>query len=455
MKIYSYILRNHIAPFIFSIFIVISVLLLQFLMRFAERLIGKGLDFWIIIQLIVYNLAWMVVLVVPMSVLIATLMGFGNMSQNNEVAIMKSSGMSLYRMMAPVILASMVVAYLLIQFNNYVYPNANYSARVLMQDISQKKPTLSLVPGVFSQEIPNYSILARDIDRNTNRLVDLTIYDYSDPSYINIVTANSGNIYFSGDQEKLMLDLYEGEIHTSDLVETENYRKLVFDRHRIALPAEQFLFRQTVDGSSRGDRELGAPEMFVIVDSLKDVRDRLTDNYKKDVNEFFTADSVFMQVKRTNAPLMKHSYLRVENKLRSINNNISSKLRRLETNKTEINRYMVEIHKKYSLPFACIIFVMIGAPLGTMVRKGGVGVAAGISLLFFLVYWAFLIGGEKLADRGMLNPFWGMWSANFFFALLGVFFTYRAAKERVNINFDFLLKLIPKQFRKSGDHEDS
>jgi len=455
MIIYKYILRNHFAPFVFSIFIVISVLLLQFLMRFAERLIGKGLDFWIIVQLIMYNLAWMVVLVVPMSVLIATLMGFGAMSQNNEVAIMKSSGMSLYRMITPVLLASVVVAFLLVQFNNHVYPNANYAARLLMQDISQKKPTLSLVPGVFSQEIPSYSILSRDIDRVDNKLVDLTIYDYSDPSFINIVTAEYGNIYFSGNQEKLMLDLYNGEIHTSDLIDRENYRKLIFERHKIALPADQFLFRQSGPGSSRGDRELSADDMLIIVDSLKQVRDRYATNYEKDITEFFTSDSAFIGTKRSQGALFKHSYLRVENKLRSIKNNISSKLKRMENNRKEANRFWVEINKKYSLPFACIIFVLIGAPLGTMVRKGGVGAAAGISLIFFLVYWAFLIGGEKLADRGLLSPFWGMWSANFFLGVLGIFLTIRAAKERVTLSFEFMTKILPKQFRNTGRNENS
>lgn len=453
MIIYKYILRNHLAPFVFSIFIVISVLLLQFLMRFAERLIGKGLDFWIIVQLIMYNLAWMVVLVVPMSVLIATLMGFGAMSQNNEVAIMKSSGMSLYKMMTPVLLASVVVAFLLIQFNNHVYPNANYSARLLMQDISQKKPTLSLVPGVFSQEIPNYSILARDIDRETNKLIDLTIYDTSDPSFINIVSAKKGNIYFSGNQEKLMLDLYDGEIHTTDLIDRENYRRLIFERHKISLPADQFLFRQSGPGSTRGDRELSAQDMLIIVDSLKTIRDDHAKNYLTDIKDYFTADSAFLNTQRPQGAMFKHSYLRVENKLRSIRNNISSKLKRIENNSKEANRFWVEIHKKYSLPFACIVFVLIGAPLGTMVRKGGVGAAAGISLIFFLIYWAFLIGGEKLADRGLLSPFWGMWSANFFLGALGIFLTVRAAKERVTLSFDFLSKLLPKQFRNTGNDE--
>ncbi|OGU57291.1 MAG: hypothetical protein A2V66_11720 [Ignavibacteria bacterium RBG_13_36_8] len=124
-----------------------------------------------------------------------------------------------------------------------------------------------------------------------------------------------------------------------------------------------------------------------------------------------------------------------------------SSIQRLEINLRDINRYWVEIHKKYSLPFACIIFVLIGVPLGTMTRRGGFGVAAGVSLIFFLIYWAFLIGGEKLADRGLISPFWGMWSANILLGILGVFLLIKSARKRITINFEYFNKFIPKQFR--------
>ena len=142
MIVYKYILRNHLAPFFFSILTLMCVFLLQFLMKFADRLVGKGLDAWIISKLIAFNLSWMLVLVVPMATLVATLMAFGNLSQNSEVTIMKSSGVSLYRMMIAPFTASIIVAYLLFLFNNDVLPDANHQAKLLMQDISRKKPTL-------------------------------------------------------------------------------------------------------------------------------------------------------------------------------------------------------------------------------------------------------------------------------------------------------------------------
>ena len=232
-------------------------------MKFADRLVGKGLDTWVIIKLIVYNLSWMVVLVVPMASLVSTLMAFGNLSQNNEVTIMKSSGISLYKMMIPPILASIIVAILLYQFNNDVLPDANHQAKILMSDISRTKPTLSLEPGFFSQEVDNYAILVRSIDQTSNWLYQVTIYDYSNGAKINVVTADSGKIFFSKDQSKLIMDLYNGEIHESDIQNTTMYRKLEFEKHIITMNGDQFSFQQS-GPTSRGERELSVEDMLVL-----------------------------------------------------------------------------------------------------------------------------------------------------------------------------------------------
>ncbi len=416
-------------------------------MKFADKLIGKGLSSWVIIQLVSYNLAWMLILVIPMSVLISTLMAFGSLAQNNEIAVLKASGMSLYKMLIPPIIGSIIIAVLLMLFNNYVYPDANHAARILRDDIARKKPTLSLVPGVFSQEIPGKSILARMIDRKTNELSDLTIYDKSDPKNINVVTAKRGELYFSKNQANLVLDLYDGEIHTSNNYDYKTYRKLIFERHKIVMNADMFSFNPT-DGKDlhRGDRELSASAMVEIVDSLKIISLRYQSEKDKKLTSYFLHKPT--QSRETSYRKSLHYiYLRVGDKIKTARGSIRSSNSRLRSNSKRINKYLVEINKKYSIPIACILFILVGAPLGTMTRKGGFGVAAGISLTFFLMYWAFLIGGEKLADRGLLSAFWGMWSANVVLLILGSYLTIKSAKERVTINFDFFLKLVPKKFR--------
>jgi len=454
MILIRYILKNHIAPFFFSVFVLIAIFLLQFLMKFADRLVGKGLSIWIITKLIIYNLAWMVVLVVPMSVLVAVLMAFGNMSQNNEIAILKATGISLYKMMIPPFIASIILALMLIYFNNHIYPDANHAARLLMEDISRQKPTLSLVPGVFSQDVPNYSILARKVDSHTNELEELTIYDYSELPKVNIVTASKGKIYLSRNQKKLIMDLTNGEIHETDNTNSIEYRRLRFQRHKIAMPAEQFTFEQSTPGGPRGDRELGAKEMLKIVDSLNVFLTQYENELNKKISELIKKNQLNKNYVQPDF-YSKFIFIRAQQRIKADESSILNTLYRIDYYKKEINRYWVEIHKKYSLPFACLIFVLIGAPLGTMTRKGGFGMAAGISLVFFLIYWAFLIGGEKLADRGLLSPFWGMWSANILLGILGIILTIKSAREKVTLDFSFIRKYIPESWLKPEEEYEN
>jgi len=422
-------------------------------MKSADQLIGKGLSNIIIIKLVVYNLAWMLILVVPMAVLISTLMAFGSLAQNNEIAVLKASGMSLYKMLVPPVLGSIVIAGLLVLFSNHVYPDANHAARVLIQDISRKKPTLSLVPGVFSQEIPNQSILARKIDRKTNVLKNLTIYDKTDPRNISVITAKRGKLYFTKNLLNLVLDLHNGEIHTSNNYDYKAYRKIIFERHKIVMDASQFSFSQSSNKSiHRMDRELSANAMIERVDSLNIIKSKYQAELNEKLTNYFIAKASTQKegvVKKSK----KFIYLRVGDKIKAAKGTLRSSNNRLRNNTENIDKYWVEIHKKYSIPFACILFIFVGAPLGTMTRKGGFGVAAGISLIFFLMYWAFLIGGEKLSDRGMLSPFWGTWSANVILLALGIYFTIKSAKERVTINFDFLKKLIPQKLLPAKDFD--
>jgi lipopolysaccharide export system permease protein len=448
MIAHRYILKAHLIPFVFSTITLMGIFLLQFMMKFADRLVGKGLDTWLLIKLVVFNLSWMLVLVIPMATLVATLMAYGNFSQNNEITILKSSGVSLYKIMQGPFIASIVLAFLLFLFNDQVLPDANHQARILMSDISQQKPTLSLEPGFFSQEVSNYAILVREINSKTNELSGVTIYDYTTPSKINVVTAEKGKIYFTADQKNLVMDLWNGEIHESDVKKSGLYRKLIFDKHRIVMDGSQFSFHQS-QGGIRGERELGVDTMKAIVSNYRGERQKQIGFLNSETNKFFFNDTSFVDAYGNPAPVVndKLLYARVLDKIRTAKNNITSKARNIEYTEREIEKYEVEIYKKYAIPAACIVFILIGAPLGVMVKKGGFGVAASISLFFFLIYWAFLIGGEKLAERGFFSPFIGMWAANFLLGFLGIILTIKTNRETVTIKFTFFKRLVPKRFR--------
>lgn len=444
-----YILRALIGPFFFSLSTLMFLFLLQFVMKFIDQLVGKGLTPWVIIELMALNLAWMVVLAVPMSVLVATLMAFGDMSSRNEITAMKAGGMSIQRMIAPVIVASLLVAGLLIWFFNGVLPEANHRAKTLGMDIRRKKPTLSLVAGSFSQDISGYSILVRKTFEKTNDLEGITLYDYTNPGVNVVITAEKGAISFSPDFRKLIMDLHSGEIHTLDLQDMNQYRRIRFKDHRIAMDVEGFDFERTDEASFiRSDRELSAQDMLVIVDSLRQNRSEVLQTIQRraeeDINSLLTGsdapspNSGFLSVPQTG-----HSLART----RQMSSNINNDIMRIESLDAQINQYMVEVHKKYSIPAACLVFVLVGAPLGIMSRRGGFGVAATLSLGFFLLYWSCLIGGEKLADRTLLSPAVGMWAANMIIGVLGLYLTFRVGRENVAINWGSFRRFVPRRWR--------
>jgi lipopolysaccharide export system permease protein len=448
---HRYLLRAHIGPFVFSLCTLMFLFVLQFVMKFIDQLIGKGLSAWVIIELIALSLAWMVVLAVPMSVLVATLMAFGDLSSKNEITAMKASGMSIYRMLAPILVATAVIAVLLVWFNNYVLPEANHLARTLMTDIRKKKPTLNLVPGLFSQDISGYSILVHKTFENSNDLEGVTLYDYTNPNTNVVITAERGKISFSPDYRKIVMDLERGEIHELDLQKMNSYRKLRFEDHRIVMDAEGFEFERSSESAfSRGDRELSAQAMSAIVDSLRKTQQEMEDQLQKTltddmdhlINGTPSTMAFFGTVSGTQDPTAAALF-----KARSMAAYVANELSRIEFLDKQADQYLVEIYKKYSIPTACIVFVLIGAPLGIMARRGGFGIAATLSLGFFLFYWAFLIGGEKLADRDFTTPFMGMWSANILLGILGLYLTVRIGRETVVIDWSFFQRWIPRRWR--------
>ena len=452
MKIYLHILKEHVAPFFGSFFILMFLFILQFIMKFMGQLVGKGLSAGVIMELMLLNLAWMVVLAVPMAVLVATLMAFGKMASTNEITAMKAGGVSLLRMMFPVMLVSLVVTFLMVEFNNKVLPEANHRSKTLTYDIRHKKPTLSLVPGLFNQDMPGYSLLVRKTFEKSNDMEGITIFDYSDVRKNTVITATRGKLSFSSDYRKLVMDLYDGEIHEIDYTKPTMYRIIRFQRQRLTSKVEGFDFeRSSLNTFSRGDRELSSGEMLYIVDSLEATRasiQRRIDSYTQGLLQKLFSGSV--SGNPTQIAFWKNvaQYSTFQSQLMFYRNNLESDLASLDYQERQIRSYLVEIHKKYSIPVACFVFILVGAPLGVMARRGGFGIAASLSLGFFLLYWASLIGGEKLADREFIDPWVGMWIANLLIGMLGVFLTYKVGKETVEINFSGLRKLIPERLRK-------
>jgi lipopolysaccharide export system permease protein len=390
----------------------------------------------------------MVTLAVPMAMLVATLMAFGSFASYNEITIMKSCGISLTKLMTPVLLIALILSYLMIRFNNDVLPEANHQARVLLQDISMTKPTFILEPGKFSDDIGGARILVRKTFENSNKLEGIYIYDNANPFQKNMITADSGDIGFTDDLKNIVMNLHRGEIHQYSINDPQNkYRRITFQKHRIILSAAGFGLQHSSDNAfMRGDRELSAHDLNAKVDSINSMRETsrkaIIDNTIYNIKKLFSyklKDTVYKMVRepdslsRLNPVVSKFNNAEIDSIYNlskifcNFGNQLKSQTELIRQIEKQVDVYDVEVYKKYSIPFACFIFALIGAPLGYRVKRGGFGVAAGLSLLFFLLYWIALIGGEKLADRAIISPFIAMWGVNFVMGGFGLYLMFKSS----------------------------
>lgn len=432
MKILDrYILKEHIGPFLFAFLTILFVFTLQFVTRFFDRFVGKGLGFVVVVELIALQIAWMVVLAAPMAVLVATLIAFGNLANSSEMTVMRAGGLSLYRLIMPVLLAGTVLAFLLERFNNIVLPEANYHAKLLLRDITRAKPSFGLTENAFSGLVEGYSILVRETGKDASTLKGVTIYERKRGDEKTVITAETGSIEFTPDYHYLILTLFNGEMHELRGGDNEEYRVITFDKHRFVFSSTGYGFERT-DGSEmrRGDRELSAKQLYSMGmkfrkrmnDSLLHIGERLKREQE--------AINSFHQTVSENAAGVRYTPQRKARALEQVEKMLvrtDRKIDQIEDSRKMYNKYMVEFHKKYALSFACVVFVLVGAPLGVLAKRGGFGVGAGLSLLFFVLYWSLLMFGEKMSDRGLLDPGVSMWLANFVMLLMGLFALFRVS----------------------------
>jgi lipopolysaccharide export system permease protein len=455
-----YILRAHIGPFFFGALTVMFVFLLQFLINFLPQLVGKGLGAWIITQLIALNLAWMVTLAVPMGVLVASLMAFGNLGSTNEITIIRSGGGSLLVMMRPMLIAGVLLSLWLYWFNDVVLPDANYRAQMLMVDIQRKKPTFVVDKGQFSTQIDGYSILSRNIDTAQGCMLGVTIYDNTSVDMMNVVSADTGRINFSTDYSKIVLMLTNGEIHQMNQQNMGDYRRIKFEQHRIIMDASGFAFSRTDERFySRGDRTMRIADMRQIVSeseknmalSQQNIGRMMTiqtkylhgirDSTQPELRAISIAQDSAAQALAAKPLTRKEAAWRVESRVAGIFSSLDNDMFQIRDRQMTANKYLVEIHKKYVIPAACLIFVLIGCPLGIMTRRGNFGISGAITLVFYVVYWIFLMTGERLADRGMMPPWLSMWLADIVLGTFGLFLMWRVSRDLPLLDTTRLYKL--------------
>jgi lipopolysaccharide export system permease protein len=435
MIIWRYILRAHIAPFLFGTFTIMLLFLLQYLVRWINELVSKGLDGWVIVQFVVLNLSWILVLAVPIGILFSTLMAFGSMSAAHEVTVFKASGMGLFRMMLPVVVIGMGIWGGVFWYTDNVLPDTNLALSTMMRDIQRVKPTFAVEAGQFTTHVDGYTILARRTDP-TGTLYGVTIYDYGSPDRQNVLSADTARMGFDASLTRLMMQLYHGEIHQRNLKQPSDYRVISFDRHQIAMPADRFFFESSdPTGSSRGDREMRISEMRQIVDrsttSATSADSACRSLLRQQVDDLAGTGTIVSTTSQSDTLRLtdREALTRAQTRLSAFHTSIEGESYRRRAELDTQRKYLVEIHKKYAIPAACILFIFVGCPMGIITRGGNFGVSAALSLGFYVLYWVSLIGGEKLADRGILGPQLAMWIGNILLAIIGVVATVKVNYE--------------------------
>ncbi|UCB53428.1 MAG: LptF/LptG family permease [Candidatus Zixiibacteriota bacterium] len=450
MKIlYRYVFREHVGPFFFGLSVIMFILVMDFILEVLNMIIGKGLNAFTILQVFVLNLAWMLALAVPMAVLVATLMAFGRLSQDNEITALKASGVSIYRLVLPALTTSVIIAGGMAFFNDRVLPELNHHARLLMTDIHQKRPTWNLKENVFIDDVPGYNILIKKIDPQSSDVRGVTIYDLKRRRMPRTIIAEKGKVEFTPDGNTLIFRLFNGEVHETDEKEPQRYRRVSFDRQTIYIhDVGSRLIRSRSD--FRTDREKTSAQMLGDVRKSEAAVTGATQRMREAATLAWEKVTTYRQSEDTlSGETMVLDNLIKENQI--VLNEILASKQDIKNKRRLINSLMVEVHKKFALAAACIVFVLVGAPLGVMARKGGMAVGLGLSLGFFVLYWAFLIGGEELADRQLIPAFWAMWSANILIGGAGIYILVKSAKEAKFISWEWTEKFVPKRFRKRPD----
>ena len=257
----KYLFKQSLIPFLLSVAVITTVLFLQFLIRAVDRFLGKGLDVMTIFEYLFLNLAWIIALSVPMSLLISSVMTFGRMAQQNEITALKSAGVNLYNIIKPAILFGSLIAIGLCIFNNFALPEMNYNARLLARDIYKKKPELSIEPGYFVDMIPQYTMIVKEMDGKDFK--DVKIFSKNQKSEQTTIYASKGSL--SSDGKIIRIDLMDGEIHEIDLSNYDHYRKIIFKTHQIMISMDELILNRTTE-SNRTDREMRIPQM---IDEIK------------------------------------------------------------------------------------------------------------------------------------------------------------------------------------------
>lgn len=491
-KLHKVILKEFFPIFIAALVVTLFVFILQFIWLYADDLIGKEVGFSVLLELIYYLMLMNLLMAIPISIMLASIITFGNMGEHFELTAAKASGISLFKIMQPLINFSIGITFFLFIVADNLFPYATFQAWTLISSIRQQHPTMRFQEGLFNYDIQDYVIRIGKKNKKTNMLYNLTIYDHKnyDGNKI-VVSADSGKIVVTDDLDYLIIDLFNGSQYEEVNEDNEKseikypYHIDYFKNQRILIPLSNFQFKKAdLSFVKQQYNMLTTKHLINKIDSLK-----LTYNKKKEYfvnvfinNDIFKAgyrpktssDSLNYQEKMlvyNNIPAyklkipinidsmikaqpinyQKSIVLSAKNFAENFNNRTTVYSYELISRREWLAMHQVSLHRKFVYSLACIVFLFIGAPLGSIIRKGGFGLPVIISVVFVMLFYIFITLGEKIAKSGTMSSMHSTWFVIYFFGPIAFYIYYKASKDSVimhpEILFGNIAKFIKKTFR--------
>ena len=482
MRILSrYILKEHLGPLLFALTTLTSLLLLNYIAKQFGQLVGKGLPWTVIGEFFLLSVPFTVAMTLPMAVLVSTLYAFSRLASENEITAMKASGVSMRKVMVPVVLGATALAVAMLAFNDQILPRSNHRLRTLQSDIARKKPTFALREQVINEVQPGrFFLRANHLDERSNRMREITIYDLSNPQARRTIYADSGNMGLSADQRDLELMLYNGWMQETPKDQPGQLNRLFYIADRIRVRGIGNTLERSGDDTYKSDREMSICEMHQEFVSGRREREIARAELERMLASAAvqlsgsgtgTPDSILVRTDTGRAPLtLSGAYCallgaiggagqvteaqaapqdgavrrkpaaparasspgtirRVALPVGSVGAALEGARARFNDGQRTMDSFQVEIEKKFALAAACVVFVLMGAPIALRFPRGGVGLVIGVSLTVFALYYVGLIGGEALANRSLLSPFWSMWAANILFTSVAALLLARMGRE--------------------------
>lgn len=471
-KLDRFILTSFFGPFIMVFLIVVFILVMQFLWLYIDELVGKGLSLWVILEFLMWGSCTILPLAMPLATLIASIMTLGNMGESNELLAMNAAGISLKRILVPLIVVSVGISVGAFFVSNSLLPLAYNKIYTLQYDINKTKEEIKIPTGTFYNGIEGYTLRISDRNKKTDMMYDVMVYDHTkNKGNVSVAVADSGLIKSNPSKTALVFTLYNGVSYEEE--NTMRYKdtnmvmnRVEFDRQEMIIPLKNYAFKKSEED------KYGNEIMAKNLKSLQADRDSIgityDKTYVKHQNRFIYGMGLTYPSQLDTAKNKGYLegfetdslYLHWSHEVESINisetlDHLKSSISMTESFEREIahNSYFLrkidlESYRKFTLSFACLVFFFIGAPLGAIIRKGGLGTPVIISALFFVLYWVVDISGKKLATDGAITPMIGAFISTLVLLPMGIFLTWKATSESSSFNFESFKQDVQKYLKK-------